>query len=91
MSVSVGVVISRVCEGMKFSDVRRLRDSFAPHRVTPAPPHLPLPLTTYKAVAQTYATRLFEEDPFLDLEGAEAAQKLMILARELGVAMEVGG
>ena len=45
--------------------------------------------TLSAAVAETYAARLFEEDPFLDLEGTEAAQKLMILARELGVSMDI--
>ena len=41
MSVSVGVVLTHVCEGGK---------------------------TLSAAVAETYAARLFEEDPFLDLE-----------------------
>lgn len=41
------------------------------------------------AVEKTYKQGLFEDDVFLDLEGTEAAMKLLILARELGVAMEL--
>jgi homoserine dehydrogenase len=42
-----------------------------------------------QAVEETYATGLFEDDVFVDLEGTEAAQKLLILARELGVPMRI--
>ena len=42
-----------------------------------------------KAVARTYAQGLFEEDVFRDLEGTESAQKLLILARELGIPMQL--
>lgn len=44
-------------------------------------------LTFSEAVAKTYERGLFEDDPFLDLEGTEAASKLLILARELGFSM----
>jgi len=46
-------------------------------------------LTFTQALEKTFAQGLFEDDVFLDLEGTEAAQKLLILARELGVAMTV--
>ena len=41
------------------------------------------------ALQKTYATGLLEDDPFVDLEGTEAAQKLLILARELGFTIEL--
>jgi homoserine dehydrogenase len=41
------------------------------------------------AVLKTYETGLFEDDCFLDLEGIEAAQKLLILGRSLGVPLEL--
>jgi aspartokinase/homoserine dehydrogenase 1 len=42
-----------------------------------------------KAISRTYSQGLFEEDVFRDLEGTESAQKLLILARELGVPMQL--
>jgi aspartokinase/homoserine dehydrogenase 1 len=39
------------------------------------------------AVERTFSTGLFEDDVFVDLEGTEAAQKLLILGRELGCPM----
>ena len=57
MSVSVGVVITDICEN---------NSSFT------------------QALSHTYKTGLFEDDVFVDLEGREAAQKLLILARQLG-------
>lgn len=42
-----------------------------------------------KAVSRTFSMGLFEDDVFKDLEGTEAAQKLLILARELGVPMRL--
>lgn len=41
------------------------------------------------AVEKTHITGLFEDDVFVDLEGTEAAQKLLILGRELGCAMSI--
>jgi bifunctional aspartokinase / homoserine dehydrogenase 1 len=41
------------------------------------------------AVEKTYSTGLFEDDVFVDLEGTEAAQKLLILGRELGCPMSI--
>lgn len=37
-----------------------------------------------EAIGLTYEQELFELDPFIDLEGHESAQKLLILARTLG-------
>ena len=37
------------------------------------------------ALLKTYRQGLFEDDVFLDLEGTEAAQKLLLLSRELGI------
>lgn len=42
-----------------------------------------------EAVAQTHSRGLFEDDPFTDLDGSEAASKLLILARELGLALRL--
>eukprot|EP01036_Dinobryon_divergens_P033744 gene33744-43607_t len=44
-------------------------------------------LTFTEALMKTYKQGLFEDDAFLDLCGLEAAHKLLILARELGVPM----
>lgn len=44
-------------------------------------------LSFTQSLIKTYKQGLFEDDAFLDLEGLEAAHKLLILARELGVAM----
>ena len=41
-------------------------------------------LSFTEALLKTYRQGLLEDDVFLDLEGTEAAQKLLILARELG-------
>ena len=41
------------------------------------------------AVLKTYEAGLFEDDCFLDLEGIEAAQKLLILGRLLGIPLEL--
>jgi aspartokinase/homoserine dehydrogenase 1 len=46
-------------------------------------------LSFTQSVQRTHAQGLFEDDPFLDLEGTEAAQKLLILARDLGVPMQI--
>jgi homoserine dehydrogenase len=40
-----------------------------------------------EALLKTYKQGLFEDDVFLDLDGSEAAEKLLILGRELGFAM----
>jgi homoserine dehydrogenase len=40
-------------------------------------------LTFSQALAKTHATGIFEDDAFADLEGHEAAQKLLILARSI--------
>jgi bifunctional aspartokinase / homoserine dehydrogenase 1 len=62
LSVSVGVVLTEVCEnGLKFSE----------------------------ALSKTHATGLFEDDAFVDLEGTEAAQKVLVLARALGIALSI--
>lgn len=62
MSVSVGVVLTDLCEnGLSFS----------------------------KAIEKTYKQGLFEDDVFVDLEGTEAAQKLLILARTLGASIDI--
>lgn len=62
MSVSLGVVLTEICDnGLTFTE----------------------------ALKRTFATGLFEDDAFADLEGTEVAQKLLILARELGVPMEI--
>lgn len=62
MSVSVGHVLSSVCdEGLSLS----------------------------AAITKTYSTGLFEDDVFQDLEGIEAAQKLLILSRALGVPFNI--
>lgn len=42
-----------------------------------------------EALSKTYMTGLFEDDVFADLEGTEAAQKLLILARTLGKPMSL--
>ena len=47
------------------------------------------PISFTQSVSRTFAQGLFEEDVFRDLEGTEAAQKLLILARELGVPMNL--
>ena len=44
-------------------------------------------MTFSQSLEKTYAQGLFEDDVFVDLEGTEAAQKLLILARELGIPM----
>lgn len=41
------------------------------------------------ALERTFRTGLFEDDVFRDLEGTEASQKLLMLARELGFSMEL--
>lgn len=41
------------------------------------------------ALASTHKVGLFEDDVFVDLEGTEAAQKLLMLCRELGFSMEI--
>ena len=46
-------------------------------------------LSFSQAVEKTYTTGLFEDDVFVDLEGTEAAQKLLILGRELGCPMSI--
>eukprot|EP01041_Mallomonas_annulata_P005902 gene5902-11914_t len=46
-------------------------------------------LSLSAAIANTYSKGLFEEDPFLDLDGKEAGQKLLILARELGIPLNI--
>ena len=43
--------------------------------------------TFTQALERTFAQGLFEDDVFVDLEGTEAAQKLLILAREMGIPM----
>lgn len=62
MSVSVGTVITEICENK---------------------------LSFSQALEKTYKTGLFEDDVFVDLSGREAAQKLLILARELGFEVEL--
>ena len=47
-------------------------------------------LTFSEALAKTHATGIFEDDAFADLEGHEAAQKLLILARALDVPLTRG-
>lgn len=42
-----------------------------------------------EAVTRTYTRGLFEDDAFVDLEGTEAAEKLLILAREMGIALRL--
>lgn len=44
-------------------------------------------LTFSEAVQKTYSQGLFEDDPFADLEGTEACEKLLILARDMGIPM----
>jgi aspartokinase/homoserine dehydrogenase 1 len=46
-------------------------------------------LSLSDAISSTYSTGLFEDDVFLDLEGVEAAQKLLILARALGISLSM--
>ena len=46
-------------------------------------------LSFTQALSKTQKTGLFEDDVFLDLEGTETAQKLLIVARELGCAMSI--
>jgi len=46
-------------------------------------------LSFSQAVEKTFTTGLFEDDVFVDLEGTEAAQKLLILGRELGCSMSI--
>lgn len=41
------------------------------------------------AVVSTFKRGLFEDDPFVDLEGTEAAEKLLILAREMGIPLRL--
>lgn len=41
------------------------------------------------AVQRVYDRGLFEDDPFVDLAGTEAAEKLLILAREMGGALTI--
>jgi aspartokinase/homoserine dehydrogenase 1 len=44
-------------------------------------------LSFTQAIEKTYSTGLFEDDVFEDLAGVEVAQKLLVLARELGAPM----
>lgn len=37
-----------------------------------------------QAIKETYQSGLFEDDPLVDLQGREAAEKLLILSRDLG-------
>ena len=46
-------------------------------------------MTFSQSLEKTFAQGLFEDDVFMDLEGTEAAQKLLVLARELGVPMTI--
>lgn len=46
-------------------------------------------LTFTEALTKTFATGLFEDDVFADLEGTEASQKLLILARDLRIPLEI--
>lgn len=41
------------------------------------------------SVESTFKRGLFEDDPFVDLEGTEAAEKLLILAREMGIPLQL--
>ena len=45
--------------------------------------------TFTESVQRTYQLGLFEDDAFKDLEGTEAAEKLLILAREMGFPMKL--
>lgn len=47
-------------------------------------------MTFTEALLKTYRQGLFEDDVFADLEGIEVAEKLLILARELGIPLRVG-
>jgi homoserine dehydrogenase len=42
-----------------------------------------------ESVQRTYEAGLFEKDPFDDLTGLEASQKVMLLAREMGIPMHI--
>jgi aspartokinase/homoserine dehydrogenase 1 len=46
-------------------------------------------LSFTEALQRTRATGLFEDDVFQDLEGIEAAQKLLLIARELGFHLDL--
>lgn len=43
-----------------------------------------------ESVVATYETGLFQEDIFEDLNGTDAAKQLLVLARELGVPLQLG-
>eukprot|EP01038_Epipyxis_sp_PR26KG_P012220 gene12220-16370_t len=46
-------------------------------------------LSFTQALVKTYNQGLFEDDVFVDLDGTEAAEKLLILVRELGFPMSI--
>mmetsp|Transcript_13662 Transcript_13662/g.22791 ORF Transcript_13662/g.22791 Transcript_13662/m.22791 type:complete len:919 (+) Transcript_13662:124-2880(+) len=46
-------------------------------------------LTFTDSLMRTYNEGLFEDDTFVDLEGLDVAEKSLILARELGYALEI--
>ena len=46
-------------------------------------------LSFSQSVLETYQKGLFESDAFEDLDGIEASQKLLVLARELGIPLNI--
>lgn len=46
-------------------------------------------LSFTESVHRTYSRGLFEDDAFIDLEGLEAAEKVLVLCRELGFNMSM--